>query len=262
MNKCQKTGVFKFSLILSFTLIGILSVNAQNKTTYINEDLSSKDSTTSENKVVQTPIDSVALKLKLSLNQKDIIYPIADKMPQFPGGENALYKYISQHLRYPRIPYSYGIEGKVTVWFVVNSLGKVDNVEVIIGVDPDLDFEAERVISSLPDFIPGQLEGKNVPVWYSIPITFSLHEGIKPAPVKPNEMPVFVMDGIILPKGYNTSTINRDSVTVKVFIPDTKAHRAWLISKYGKQAINGVVEITKKEKIKFLIIKSRKHKED
>ena len=262
MNKCKKTGVFKFSLILSIVLVGTFSGNAQNTPTSSKDVLSTKESTTSENKVVQNPIDSTVLKSKPSFNQKDIIYPIADKMPQFPGGENALYKYIRQHLRYPRIPYSYGIEGKVTVWFVVNSLGKVDNVEVIIGVDPDLDFEAERVISSLPDFIPGQLEGKNVPVWYSIPITFSLHEGIKPAPVKPNEMPVFVMDGIILPKGYNTSTINRDSVTVKVFIPDTKAHRAWLISKYGKQAINGVVEITKKEKIKFLIIKSRKHKED
>ena len=70
------------------------------------------------------------------------------------------------------------------------------------------------------------------------------------------------MDGIILPKGYNTSAINRESVYVKVFKPDTDAHKGYLISKYGKQAINGVVEITKKEKIQFLIIKSRKHKED
>ena len=262
MNKQKTKGQIKFSLILAIALSGTLSGNAQNTSTSSKNVLSTKDSTTIEKKVVQTPIDSVALKSEPAINQKDIIYPIADKMPQFPGGENALFKYISQHLRYPRIPYSYGIEGKVTVRFVVNSLGKVDNVEVIIGVDPDLDYEAERVISSLPDFIPGQLEGKNVPVWYSIPITFSLHEGIKLAPVKPNEMPVFVMDGIILPKGYNTSTINKDSVTVKVFIPDTKAHKAWLISKYGKQAINGVVEITKKEKKQFLIIKSRKHKED
>jgi len=60
-------------------------------------------------------------------------------------------------------------------------------------------------------------------------------------------MPVFVMDGIILPKGFNTSAINKDSVTVKVFKPDTDAHKAFLISKYGKQAAYGVVEITKKK---------------
>jgi len=96
-------------------------------------------------------------------------------MPLFQGGENALYKYISQHLRYPSIPKSYGIEGRVLVVFVVNNIGKVEKVTVVSGVDPYLDYEAKRVICSLPDFIPGQMKDKNVPVWYSIPITFSLH---------------------------------------------------------------------------------------
>jgi len=66
-------------------------------------------------------------------------------------------------------------------------------------------------------------------------------------------MPVSVMDGIILQKGYNTSTFNRDSITVKVFIPDTKALNAWLFSNYWKQAIHGVVEISKKNQKKSVL---------
>ena len=179
MKKCQKTVVFKFSMILSFTLVGMLSGNAQNTPTPSNNVLSTKDSTTSEKKVVLTPIDSVDLKSKPSLNQKDKdgIYMLADKMPQFPGGDNALFKYISQHLRYPSIPKSYGIEGTVIVGFVVNNIGKVEKVTVLSGVDPYLNYEAKRVIKSLPDFIPGQMKDKNVPVYYSIPITFNLSNG-------------------------------------------------------------------------------------
>ena len=177
MNKCQKTGVFKFSLILSIALTGTLSGNAQNIPTSSNNVLSTKDSTSIEKNVVQTPIDSTVLKTKPAFNQKDIICHIADKMPQFPGGENALFKYISQHLRYPSIPKSYGIEGTVIVGFVVNNIGKVEKVTVLSGVDPYLNYEAKRVIKSLPDFIPGQMKDKNVPVYYSIPITFNLSNG-------------------------------------------------------------------------------------
>jgi len=247
MKIYPKTTMFKFSLILAITLSVIFSGIAQNTSTSAKNVLSNKDSTTIEKNIVQTPIDSTVLKSKPSFNQKDKIYTIVTQMPQYPGGEKALLKLISQLLRYPRIAQSNEIEGKVIVRFVVNNFGKVDNVEVVKSVDPDLDYEAVRVISTLHDFIPGKMKGENVSVWYTIPITFSLHEKIKPAPVKQNEMPVFVMDGIILPKGYNTSAINRDSVTVKVFKPDTDAHKAFLISKYGKQAAYGVVEITKKK---------------
>ena len=179
MKKCKKTEVFKFLLILAITMAIMLSGNAQNIATYTKDVLSTKDSTTSEKEVVQTPIDCMDLKSKPSLNQKDKdgIYMLADKMPLFPGGENALYKYISQHLRYPSIPKSYGIEGRVLVVFVVNNIGRVEKVTVVSGVDPYLDYEAKRVIKSLPDFIPGQMKDKNVPVYYSIPITFNLSNG-------------------------------------------------------------------------------------
>ena len=95
MNKCQKTGVFKFSLILSFTLIGILSGNAQNKTTYINEVLpATKDSVTTATKVLHPEFTSVIHGSDQSpaLPLDEHIYTMVTQMPLFPGGEKALLK--------------------------------------------------------------------------------------------------------------------------------------------------------------------------
>ncbi len=94
--------------------------------------------------------------------------------PQFPGGENAMLKFISSNIKYPAEAKSKGIEGKVFVEFVVGVNGKVSGVKVLRGVDPLLNAEAVRVVSMLPDFIPGSANGKPVAVSYVIPVTFSL----------------------------------------------------------------------------------------
>ena len=105
----------------------------------------------------------------------DEVYRVVEQMPQFPGGDVALMKYIGKNVRYPFRAKEYGIEGKVYVTFIINKEGKVTNVEVIRGVDPDLDKEAKRVIESLPKFTPGKQRGKAVRVQFTIPINFKLN---------------------------------------------------------------------------------------
>ena len=83
-------------------------------------------------------------------------------------------RYIANKVRYPQIAKEHGIEGKVYVTFIINKEGKVTNVEVIKGIDPNLDEEAKRVIASLPKFTLGKQRGKLTNVEYTVPINFTL----------------------------------------------------------------------------------------
>lgn len=95
-------------------------------------------------------------------------------MPQFPGGDKELLSYIAKNLHYPVIAAENGIQGKVFVRFVVSATGKVEDVTVVRSLDPNCDKEALRVICSLPQWIPGKQNGRNVPVYYTVPITFKI----------------------------------------------------------------------------------------
>ena len=104
----------------------------------------------------------------------DGAYQKVDVMPVFPGGDQALLKYIADSTRYPKDAKTQGIQGKVIVRFMVKADGSVTDVSVLKGVTPSLDQEAIRVVKTLPSFTPGELYGKTVPVWYMIPIQYSL----------------------------------------------------------------------------------------
>ena len=95
-----------------------------------------------------------------------------DEQPQFPGGDNALMRYINQERRYPREAYCAGIEGRVLCSFIVDSDGSVSNVEVLRGVDESLNREAVRIISGMPRWKAGTIDGGNVPVYYVLSIPF------------------------------------------------------------------------------------------
>ena len=102
------------------------------------------------------------------------VYEVIEQMPQFPGGEQALLKYLSTNIRYPIIAQENGVQGKVIVRFVVNKSGEVENAVVFKAVDESLDAEALRVIKKLPDWIPAEQNGEKVSVYYTLPITFKL----------------------------------------------------------------------------------------
>jgi len=101
-------------------------------------------------------------------------FVVVEEMPQFPGGDVALLKYIGEHTQYPEVAKENNIQGKVIVRFCVTSKGGVSQVSILKGVDPELDKEAIRVVNTLPTFRPGKQGGKPVPVWYMVPITFTL----------------------------------------------------------------------------------------
>jgi protein TonB len=102
------------------------------------------------------------------------IFIAVEQMPEFPGGQAALMKFISKHLRYPRSAVEKGITGLVYVTFVIDPAGKVTQIEVLKGIDPACDEEAVRVISKLPDWKPGRQSGRNVSVRYSFPIRYAM----------------------------------------------------------------------------------------
>ena len=101
-------------------------------------------------------------------------YTVVEQMPQFPGGEKELLSYVAKNLRYPSISAENGVQGKVFVRFVVSALGTVEGVEIIRSLDPYCDKEAMRVVAALPQWIPGKQNGRNVPVYYTLPISFKL----------------------------------------------------------------------------------------
>jgi periplasmic protein TonB len=101
-------------------------------------------------------------------------YVVVEEMPLFPGGDSTLLAYISHNTKYPETAKINKIQGKVIVRFCVTSVGSVNRISVLKSVNPDLDAEAARVVGSLPSFKPGKQGGKPVPVWYMVPIEFSL----------------------------------------------------------------------------------------
>ena len=87
-----------------------------------------------------------------------------DEQPEFPGGGNEMINFINSTRKYPQEAYEMGIEGRVTCAFVVNSDGKISNIKVIRGVESSLNNEAVRIVSLMPDWIPGKINHQPVPV--------------------------------------------------------------------------------------------------
>lgn len=104
-----------------------------------------------------------------SSTNKDVVYESVDQMPQYPGGEVALGKYICSHIQYPTMAQENNIQGTVKFQFVVKKDGTIGDVKIVRSVDPYLDNEVVRVVRSIPQrFIPGYLNGEPVDVWSKI----------------------------------------------------------------------------------------------
>ncbi|NLU39652.1 MAG: M56 family metallopeptidase [Bacteroidales bacterium] len=133
------------------------------------------ESVEQKNNAVQQAQKSVK-PIKDSINN-DEVFQIVEDMPLFPGGEDALRKWIGENVKYPAPAAENGIHGKVYVQFVVEADGSVSRAKVVRGVDPSLDAEALRVVNASPKWKPGYQGGKAVPVSYTVPINFALDNG-------------------------------------------------------------------------------------
>ncbi|HHT22036.1 MAG TPA: energy transducer TonB [Bacteroidales bacterium] len=106
--------------------------------------------------------------------KEEKVFDIVEQPPSFPGGEKAMYEWISKNLVYPMIAQENQIQGRVTIQFVVGRNGEIENVVVARSLDPSCDKEAVRVVKSMPRWIPGKQGGNTVKVKYTLPVQFKL----------------------------------------------------------------------------------------
>lgn len=104
----------------------------------------------------------------------DKVYESVEVMPEFPGGQAELLKFVAKSIKYPTEAQRRGAQGRVIVKFVVETNGSISNIHVVKGIDPLLDAEAIRVCTTMPTWAPARQEGKAVRCYYTIPVTFGL----------------------------------------------------------------------------------------
>lgn len=102
------------------------------------------------------------------------IFVVVENQPEFPGGNTAMMKFLSDNIKYPVIAQENGIQGRVICNFVVERDGSITDVQVVRGVDPSLDKEAVRVIQQMPRWKPGKQRGQAVRVRFTLPVVFRL----------------------------------------------------------------------------------------
>lgn len=105
---------------------------------------------------------------------KDEIFVVVENQPEFPGGTDAMMKFLADNIKYPVEAQKKGIQGRVVCSFVVMKDGSIEDVEVVRGVDPSLDAEAMRIIESMPEWKPGTQRGQAVNVRFVLPVIFRL----------------------------------------------------------------------------------------
>jgi TonB family protein len=119
---------------------------------------------------IAPPVPSEAVE-----EEEEVIFVVVESMPEFPGGQQAMMRYIGENIQYPVIAQENGIQGRVICQFVIEKDGKVTDIQVVRSSgDASLDKEAIRVINSMPKWTPGKQRGKTVRVKYTIPVNFRL----------------------------------------------------------------------------------------
>ena len=181
-------------------------------------------------------------------------YNQIDVKPTFNGGSALEFsKWVNENLQYPESAKNAGTQGRVTLQFTIGKDGKVGDVKVLKGIDPDLDAEALRVVSSSPDWTPGYVGGKPVKVTFTFPIIFRLRGNEESAPVVVSgdktgasftirgsaDSVLVLLDGKEIPSVQSVDPATLESINV------LKGDAA--VQKYGEKARNGVIELTSKK---------------
>ena len=107
--------------------------------------------------------------------EENKVFDMVEEMPSFPGGQAALMQFLLSNTHYPAVAQENGVQGRVTVSFVVEKDGSITDVQVARSADPSLDKEAVRVVKSMPRWTPGRQNGSTVRVKFNVPVTFRLN---------------------------------------------------------------------------------------
>jgi protein TonB len=105
---------------------------------------------------------------------KEEIFHHAEQMPRFPGGDEELLKWLGSNIQYPTIASEQGIQGRVTLRFVVRPDGSIDDIQIVKSLEPSCDREAIRAVRKMPKWIPGRQNGNPVSVYFNLPVVFRL----------------------------------------------------------------------------------------
>lgn len=188
--------------------------------------------TVKASKVVKKADPKVAATEKKE-EEEIVIFEVVEQMPEYPGGMDALSKYLESKVADSPMKGKAG--GLVTIGFTVTGSGKVTNVQVLESDQPSLNKEAERIVSEMPDWIPGKQRGKPVPVKYSVPVRFgNIRFGL-------DKQPLILADGKEIsmnamermnPSDIESVSVLKDSASIKI---------------YGKRGENGVILVTTKK---------------
>lgn len=122
----------------------------------------------------QTPTDSLAVKTPVKEAVDTTPERGTEIMPEFVGGEEALYEFLAKEMKYPKDALKKEKSGTVLIEFVVNVDGTISDVKALTSLFPSLDKEAIRVIQKMPKWIPGEQDGKKVKCYFNIPIRYTL----------------------------------------------------------------------------------------
>lgn len=161
INKKRTSGILSFKYLLAFPIIALMLIgNAQNTFSQQKEKVGiaslTENPTTSEDQLPP--------------------FVMVEQMPQFPGGESAMMQYIGANLKYPESAAKENIEGRVVLRFVVTKIGDIKDVSVIRSLDSRCDEEAMRVVRAMPKWTPGKQGGKDVDVYYTLPVLYKLQK--------------------------------------------------------------------------------------
>ena len=186
------------------------------------------------------------------------VFDVVEEMPQYPGGPQALFKFLGENVHYPEEAEKAGIQGRVIATFIVEKDGSISQPTVVKSVDPLLDAEAIRVISAMPNWKPGKQNGKVVRVKYTVPLSFNLDGGgeeidhlcredgtIVEIDIEKGDTaivkPLFIVDGKVM-DGKDVYAINPKTIERYYMQNGQEA-----IDKYGEKAKDGVILITLKK---------------
>ena len=184
--------------------------------------------------------------------QGTAVFEVVEEMPEFPGGVDAMMEYLQKELRYPESAKEKGIQGRVTVQFIIDKEGNVTNSKETRSVDKDMDAEAIRLVKAMPKWKPGMQKGKAVAVKYTVPVVFRLEGGktvnsqvtvnskVSEFSVQGMNNPLYIVDG----KEVTSSILSALDVNKIESMTVLKNESATEV--YGEKGKNGVILITLK----------------
>lgn len=167
-----------------------------------------------------------------------------DQMPEFPGGVQNLMKFIGDNVKYPSAAVSEGVQGRVIIRFVVDTDGSVNDATVMRSVHPACDEEALRVINSMPKWTPGQKDGKNVAVYFTLPIVYKLPNNSNEEDPTPAKNILYVLDGKVVNMEALSNMKNTDVEEIKVIEDKEEIEKTYGNIAQGKDK---VIIITRKK---------------